>query len=299
MVIGNETITVILDEPFGKAILTVDEYGCVSSPAEIILKRKPHFDFTTDNVEGCQPYSPEIFADEIDNYLDFTWLTNDSLPNPTGKSNAFVFSDSGRVDIGLIASSNETGCFDTLVKADWIWVHPKPEAAFDVDYPVALLEHANITYTNFTESANIFNWEFGDGNVSNEINPQHTFTALGDYNSMLYVESKYGCLDTAMFEIKILPFSSFTPNAFRPNSEIPENRTFMPVGVGADLSRFNLKIYNRWGQIVFETNTPEYPWDGSTKNGKQAPMGNYLWISDYYDIQGFQHNQKGNVLLLR
>ncbi len=187
----------------------------------------------------------------------------------------------------------------TLVKPDWIWVHPKPISAFDVDYPVALLEHSKITYTNLSEFANYYFWDFGDETTSNEENPAHTFSELGEFNSQLFVESEFGCLDTSEFLIKILPFSVFTPNAFRPDSEIPENRTFMPVGVGADENQFNLKIFDRWGQIVFETNTPANPWDGTTKNGNKAPMGNYVWISNYYDIQGFEHNQKGQVLLIR
>ena len=73
----------------------------------------------------------------------------------------------------------------------------------------------------------------------------------------------------------------------------------MPVGIGADASRFNLKIFDRWGQIMFETNSPETPWDGTTKNNDPAPMGNYVWISNFFDIQGFEHNQKGQVLLIR
>ena len=122
---------------------------------------------------------------------------------------------------------------------------------------------------------------------------------LGEFNTQLFVESEFGCKDTTDFLITILPFSVYAPNAFRPESDIPENRTFMPVGLGADISRFSLQIYDRWGQIIFETKTPEYPWDGSTKNGKPAPMGNYIWISHYFDIQGFEHNQKGQVLLIR
>ena len=240
----------------------------------------------------------EIFADSKDNFLDFIWLT-DSLPFPPGNSNNYLLPDSGRFDISLIANSQETGCFDTLTKSDWIWVHPKPIAAFEVDFPVALIEHADITFTNLSEYATTYLWDFGDNKISTEINPIHTFTELGEYNSQLFVESSFGCKDTSDFLIKILPFSVFTPNAFRPNSDIPENRTFMPVGTGADVSRFYLKIYNRLGQLVFETKTPEHPWDGTTKNGTAAPMGNYVWISHFFDIQGFEQNQKGQILLVR
>ena len=127
----------------------------------------------------------------------------------------------------------------------------------------------------------------------------HTYTELGEFLAQLYVESEFGCKDTTEFLIKILPFNVFTPNAFRPDSEITENRTFMPVGVGADMSRFKLKIFDRWGQLVFETDTPENPWDGTTKKGTSAPMGNYIWISHFYDVQGYEHNQKGQVILIR
>jgi len=295
---GNDSITVVIDEPLGKVILTVDEFGCISESAYVNLKRKPHFDFYTDYEEGCQPYSLEIFSAPKDESLDFIWLT-DSLPYPIGESNIYLFPDSGRFDITLIANSQETGCFDTLTKPDWIWVHSKPIADFEVDYPVALIEHAEITYTNLSQFATTWFWDFGDSETSTETNPIHTFTELGEYNSQLFVESDFGCIDTTEFLIKILPFSVFTPNAFRPDSDIPENRTFMPVGVGADISRFYLKIYNRLGELVFETQTPENPWDGTTKNGKAAPMGNYVWISHYFDIQGFEHDQKGQVLLVR
>lgn len=295
--IGNDSIAVIFDEPFGKVILTVDEYGCISQPVEITLKRKPQFDFYTENEEGCQPNLLDIFTEPLDNFLNFAWLT-DSVPFPSDISHSYTFPRSGKYDIGLISTSNETGCLDTLIKTDWIWVHPKPIAAFDVNFSVALIEHADITYTNLSQHAINYNWDFGDNETSIELSPVHTFTELGEYNTQLFAASEFGCFDTSELLITILPFTVHTPNAFRPNSRIPENQTFMPVGIGVDISRFYLKIYDRLGQLVFESNSPENPWDG-TKKGNDSPMGNYVWISHFFDIQGFEHNQKGQVLLIR
>ena len=73
----------------------------------------------------------------------------------------------------------------------------------------------------------------------------------------------------------------------------------MPVVAGVDESRFSLKIFNRLGEIVFESNSLFNSWNGTLKNGKDAPVGNYVWISNYYDIQGFEHNEKGQILLIR
>jgi PKD repeat protein len=293
-----DSLTMILTNPFENVKLTVNEYGCVSQPVEKKLKRKPDFDFYSENEEGCQPYSVEVFAETTDNYINFTWIT-DSLPYPTGTSNLYNLTDTGRFDISLFAYSNETGCVDTLVKSDWIWVHRNPFSKFEVDYQVALIDNSDITFINYSERAVNYYWDFGDGIISEEFAPVHTYTELGEYTARLYAESVYQCVDTFELIIKIIPSIVYSPNAFRPESDIPENRTFMPVVAGVDESRFSLKIFNRLGEIVFESNSVFNSWNGTLKNGKDAPVGNYVWISNYYDIQGFEHNEKGQILLIR
>src|SRR5690606_30621968 len=124
-----DTIQMILDSPFENVKLTVNEFGCISEPVEMQLKRKPNFDFYTESLEGCQPFNFEVFAETDDNLIDFTWLA-DSLPYPTGSSNLVFLSDTGKFDMSLIAHSNETGCTDTLLKPDWIRVHRNPYAKF-------------------------------------------------------------------------------------------------------------------------------------------------------------------------
>ena len=295
---GYGTVTLNMDDPFENVKLTVSEHGCISNPVELQLKRKPKFSFFTENVEGCQPFSFEVFAETKDNFVDFSWVTG-SLPYPTGVSNLYYLPDTGRFDISLIAFSNETGCADTLLKPGWIWVHRNPFASFEVDYPVALIDNANIRFINYSERAVNYSWDFGDGETSQEFDPVHTYNELGKYTARLFAESAHGCADTFELMINVIPSIVYAPNAFRPNSNIAENRTFMPVGTGVDPARFNLIIFNRWGDLVFETSSLGTPWDGTLKNGKDAPQGNYVWISKYYDIQGVEHNEKGQVLLIR
>jgi hypothetical protein len=293
-----DSITMVLNDPIENVKLTVNEYACVSQPVEMKLKRKPIFDFFTESEEGCQPYSLEIYAETTDNSIDFTWLT-DSLPYPKGISNFVFLPDTGKFDMSLIAFSNETGCADTLLKPDWIWVHRNPFAKFEVDYQVALIDNAEISFINYSERAENYFWDFGDSLTSIEFEPRHHYTELGDYIATLFVESVYGCTDTFELGLKIIPSLVYSPNAFRPESEIPENRTFMPVAAGVDESRFNLKIFNRWGELVFESNSIFNPWNGTVKNGEIAPVGNYVWIAEYFDIQGFEHDEKGQILLIR
>ncbi len=295
---GNDSITVILDQPTGTVRLSVDEYGCISDTAEIHMKRKPNFDFSTEILKGCIPFSAKLVAEPFDDLLTFNWIT-DTLPYPEGDFNVFEFQDSGKFDIGLIASSAQTGCTDTLIKNNWIFVFPKPSANFKVNFPVAMIEHSDITFTNMSVNASYYYWDFGDNQFSNEINPIHTFESLGEFTTELIAEAESGCTDTTDFLVTILPTSSYTPNAFRPDSPIEVNRTFMPVGKNAYQFNFKLKVYDRWGQLIFETTSTDYPWDGTTQDGNPAPTGNYIWISDFIDVQGFEHHQKGQVLLLR
>ncbi|MBN1820037.1 MAG: gliding motility-associated C-terminal domain-containing protein, partial [Prolixibacteraceae bacterium] len=295
---GNDSINVRIDSSIAKISLMVNEFGCWSDTVAKSVKRKPHFDFYTLDEKGCQPYLLEIFPETNDDSLEYTWIY-DTLPNITSNPGVYYFSEPGEFNIEAIAFSNETQCSDTLVKKDWITVHPKPVAAFEVNYPVATIENPDITFSNLSGLAENYFWDFGDSFNSILENPQHSYSEIGEYNVNMIAESGFGCLDTTDFLIRIVPFSVFAPNAFRPDSDIPENRVFMPVGIGADPERFNIKIYTRWGTLVFESDNPEYKWDGKTLNGELAPMGNYIWKSKYYDIQGIEHNQNGYVILIR
>jgi gliding motility-associated-like protein len=294
---GYDSIMMNIYHPVELAKLTVIEFGCKSDPVYMNLKRKPNFDFSVDNEEGCQPFKVEALANTNDPNIEFGWLT-DSVPFP-GSVHQLYYPDTGRYDIGLIATSGETQCSDTLLKQDWIWVHKKPYAKFIPDHEIALLDNATLHFNNTSENAVNYYWDFGDSVTSQETDPVHTYEGVGKYPVQLISETGFGCTDTFGIDIQIIPSVTYAPNAFRPNSEISENQTFMPVGAGVDETRFNLKIFNRWGELIFESKSLFNPWDGTLKNGEDAPMGNYIWISNYFDIQGLERNEKGQVLLIR
>ncbi len=293
----NDSFLMNIYHPVENVKLTVSEFGCVGKPFNMLLKRQPEFDFSVDNEEGCQPLAVFAEAYSSDPQLSYSWFT-DSVPMP-GISNRYFFADTGNFDIGLIATSLQTGCRDTLVKQDIVYVHRKPFAKFEVDYPVALLDNAEVSFINYAERARFYNWDFGDGESSSEYNPVHKYHAVGAYQPVQIVETEFGCTDTFTLKINILPSQSFVPNAFRPNSEIAENRTFMPVGPGVDETDFSLKIYSRSGELVFESNSPFNPWTGKNRDEKDVPQGNYVWVTNYTDVQGRKRSEKGQVILLR
>jgi PKD repeat protein len=193
--------------------------------------------------------------------------------------------------------TNENGCQVT----DTVYVQVRmPILGFTPDYPVATLDHPDITFTNNTEGAVDFSWNFGDNSVENtEFSPKHHYSDLGVYHVVLTATSEFGCMDTTGMDIKIVPISFSIPNAFRPDSDILENRIFSPYIVNLNPSNYKLTVYNRVGSTIFESSNYETGWDGNLSNGNNAASGVYVWIINYKDIQGFDHLQKGSVMLVR
>lgn len=292
-----DSVLMIISNPTETVKLTVSEFGCMGNTVEKTVKRKPRFDFTVDRNEGCQPLFVQAEAYTDDPFVSFYWIT-DSEPYP-GETARYFFPDTGRFDIALIARSIETGCTDTLVKPGVVQVNLKPRAKFEPNYTIAMTDNSTITFTNYSNNANSYFWDFADGETSTEFSPVHQYDSVGIFEVVQIVSNSWGCTDTFQLSVTIIPAVNYLPNAFRPNSEITENQTFMPAGSATTDEGFVLKIFNRLGDLVFESDSPLKPWDGKVKNGNDAPMGNYVWITTYTDIQGIKRSEKGQVLLIR
>ena len=279
--------------------MVVDDNGCFSDTTIKPLDAKPNFVMEADNLMVCDELTVNFSSYLLtDDKVDFYWtFHDDEIVN--GQEVPKLYNDTGFFKVNLTIINPVTKCTNGFTVDSMIKVYPNPISKFEVDFPEALDENPTISYFNFSENAVNYFWDFGDGENSTEFEPIHTYREPGYYSNQLFVVSEFGCPDTSELTIKVIPFSVFSPNAFRPNSDIPENQTFMPVLIGVDESRFELKIYNRWGQIVFETNSPQNPWYGTDTGGNDSPVGNYVWISHFYDILGDEHNQKGQILLIR
>ena len=222
---GNDSIMVVIDSATAKISLTVSEYGCPSDTIWNDIKRKPDFDILCDTTTGCQPYTLKVWGVSSDPNLEYFWI-RDSLQTEKADTSIYRFNQPGIFGITLFATSSETQCTDTLWKVNYIRVHPKPEASFEVDFPVATIEHPTLTFTNLSPSGITHLWDFGDGSGSELFSPRHSYSQLGDYITNLRITNEFGCPDTSFLTIKIVPFSIYTPNAFRPDSPIEENRFF-------------------------------------------------------------------------
>ena len=107
---------------------------------------------------------------------------------------------------------------------------------------------------------------------SDESSPTYLFQEAGVYGLMLMVKNEFNCWDTIMKTITVeSDFAAYIPNAFTPNGD-GLNDTFFPVLRG--VKKFELQIFDRWGAMVFASNSADKVWDG-TYNGQECKQDVY------------------------
>lgn len=147
-------------------------------------------------------------------------------------------------------------------------------------------------------------WTFGDGNTSTLQAPspkKYAYPPARDgrlYPASLIVKNDIGCYDTSQTMIKVF-YSCYiaVPSAFTPNGDGLNDYLYPVDAYKADNLEF--RIYNRWGQLVFETKDRTKKWDGRI-NGNAQEAGTYVWMLYYTEHDsGKQVSQKGTTVLIR
>ncbi|MCF8277674.1 MAG: PKD domain-containing protein [Flavobacteriales bacterium] len=294
---------------FYNVILGVEtNHGCQDTtiiPVEIYPL--PDVKFTVDTNLGCQPFRVQ-FTDltEIPNpYLLTTWEWNFgdgpgiiSTQNPVHTYNDEELGDfeTGVYSIWLrVTSAN--GCVSDTIYQDYITEYPKPDALFSVDPMRTEILFPNFNITDLA-SPNVVSWtyEWGDGSTSNLQNPAHEYADTGHYEIIQYVVTEFGCKDTAKAIVIVDPeFRFYIPSAFTPDAD-GVNEEFFGSGIG--IIEYQMRIYTRWGQQIFESNEYDFHWDG-TFMGEQVQEGVYVYQFNILDIKGEPHLYRGGVTLFR
>ncbi|MCK6649069.1 MAG: choice-of-anchor L domain-containing protein [Bacteroidia bacterium] len=169
----------------------------------------------------------------------------------------------------------------------------------NADFVYNFTTNQTVDFTNLSTGGATYFWNFGDGSfdsVSTSENPQHYYPTDGTYIVTLISTNQEGCSDTTQQTLVVLPdFYFYFPNAFTPNNN-GKNDTYMGYGVG--IKSYHMRIFDRWGELIFETTDLYTGWDGTYK-GNKLPGGVYPVV---FDLEGYMVNptQKfGHVTLIR
>ena len=153
-----------------------------------------------------------------------------------------------------------------------------------------------INFINLSEGATSYYWEFENGEASTEVSPITTYYNDGPVTVMLVAENQAGCLDTVYHTYYVQPeMIFFVPNAFTPDGD-GKNDYFFGEGVG--VKEYEMRIFNRWGQIIYHSLGKRDSWDGRA-NGIMSPNGVYIWKILLTGYDGTEYQKTGHVSLIR
>lgn len=200
----------------------------------------------------------------------------------------------------LVSIIDVNGCSGTVSGIASVIVNPLPIANFSFMPQPADINNPTIYFTDLSSGHITGIYDYGDGiseptTLGGEI--AHTYTDTGKYQVLFTVNSIDGCSTTVSHTIIIDPaFMIYIPNAFSPNRD-GRNDVFTPVMMGVD--EYQIYIYDRFGQLIYETDNMSKGWDGTINGGDFATAGHYAYAVRIIDLLGKKQNLTGSFTLIR
>ncbi|MGZ4116285.1 MAG: PKD domain-containing protein [Bacteroidia bacterium] len=280
----------------------------VMDSVQIVISPPPTVIFSSDSNIYCAPSIVQFFDNSLTgNPVDpiHTWLWDFGDGTTSGVSDpTHVYTSPGSYLVTLTVTTGN-GCTSTSTSPLPINVFPYPVAAFSLNSTTLDLPYDDLVCTNLSVGASSYIWSFGDGGTSVLTNPTHPYTTVGSYPIMLIATNIYNCSDTAYSQVTTNTNVVF-PNAFTPNDNGPSggyyditsltNDIFFPYASG--VVDFKLQIFNRWGELIFETTDFKQGWDGYY-HGELCQQDVYVWKAYVRLNNGKKFNKTGDVTLLR
>ena len=300
------TQTVIAPTTTTYTVVVADANGCVDSATTTLsIIENPVAGVSSNIQSGCAPLCVNftdvstIAAPGVIN--SWTWDFGDGNTSNSQNPNHCYLS-AGLYNVTLTVTTAQ-GCTNTIIMSNYINVFANPVAAFSATPQPTTELNPTIYFTDLSVGATIWNWSFGDlSNASStQQNPVYTYETPTCYNVILEVSTPNGCTDTASQIICIDPdVSIYVPNAFTPNGD-GTNDNFIPKSIGIDPTKYELWIFDRWGNMIFYTDDMAKAWDGTVQGGggKICQIDTYVWKIKATDIMGKKHNLIGHVSIIR
>ncbi|HLK27505.1 MAG TPA: gliding motility-associated C-terminal domain-containing protein, partial [Puia sp.] len=245
---------------------------------------------------GCKTDSIQ-FLDAGGNGINNWQWTFDSTGQSSLQNPLHTYSQFGNKTVQLKVSNGV--CSDSSSAS--IFLDNYLKASFTMDDNFCPEDKAAVVNNSVGNIISWF-WDFGDGtNSTDSVPPPHSFPQTQNdvkYIVKLVVENNIGCYDTAMKQItKVRSCYIDVPSAFTPNGD-SKNDYLYPLNAYKAID-LEFKVFNRYGQLVFETKDWTNKWDG-TIGGKPQPTGTYVWMLKYTNSEtGKKYSLKGTSVLIR
>jgi gliding motility-associated-like protein len=256
--------------------------GCSNTDqVTVTVFPQPNITFEAADYVGCAPVTVSLFNTtpnvSNDNCI---WTIEGSVLN--GCDASYTFTNGGCYSVGLTITS-EDGCTASSTIQNFICIDNYPLASFQILQPYVTTMNGTADFFNSSIGASSYAWSFGDGNTSNESDPSHTYVSDEEdqYVVQMIAYSPNGCADTAFTVIQLREELVFyIPNSFTPDGD-QYNERFLPIFTsGFNPFDYHLTLFNRWGEIIFESYDSSVGWDGTYRD-KLVQDGTYIWKIEF------------------
>jgi gliding motility-associated-like protein len=278
--------------------------GCNGLPIsfDITIHANPIVSFIADTLSGCSPFVVNFTNTSSISGQDCIW---DFGAGPlafgcSGVTNTF---NTGSYDVTLSVTTID-GCFGSETISNYINVFDTPVASFSYSPQILDIGDTEVEFMNNSDFADSYEWDFGDTTpYVYQINPTHTYPEVpNSYLVTLIASNNNGmCADTAKQLITIQDVLIFyVPNIFTPDHD-EFNEGFLPIFTsGYDPFDYHLTIFNRWGEIVFESYDATKGWDGTYSDQGLVQDGVYIWQIEFKEtMSDKRHTYRGHVTVLK
>ena len=281
--------------------------GCESTPlvlnSDITILPLPIPLIGTNDPAICEPAVFNVFNATDPNMVEnLYWQVSNGQVFVDQESIITNPLEAGNYTIQLIVTSPQ-GCVDSATFVNYLTVYPQPVANFNYSPNPVTMFSTQVQLNNYSTGGSTYEWFIQDGSPAYS-QEENVLTVLpdgqtGDYNTLLIATSEFGCIDSLERLVVVVPeIILYAPNTFTPDGD-EHNQHWRVFIEGIDIYNFKLTIYNRWGELIFESNNPEETWDGSY-NGKLVQEGAYTWFIEAKDrISDNKFTFNGHLNLLK
>jgi gliding motility-associated-like protein len=279
--------------------LTIAENGCVESYTDSVwVIANFEIEFEVEPASGCPPLTASFSGYTVaDVPVNFTWDFGDGTVSSSQNTN-HLYTMPGIYDVTATAYTT-AGCIESVTAfyPNAVIVQSPPTAGFSIEPQVLDILDPTVTITDMSSGGTECYYVTSDGGESNSCDFNYSFLESGIQSITQIVTNEFGCVATATGEVIINGFLFYAPNAFTPNND-GLNDYWLPEFTG--ISKYDIKIFNRWGDVIFESDNPAKAWTGSVHNGEYfAQDGVYNYVVHAEDLVGLPHEFVGHIVLTR
>lgn len=281
--------------------------GCESTPitltSEIEVLPLPVPLISTLSSSVCEPASFIIQNETDPNLVEHLyWTISDGQQFTDQETITTASMDAGTYNVQLIVES-PNGCIDSTTFFNFLTVYPKPIANFTYSPNPVKMFNTEVQLTNYSFNGVSYEWFIQEGNPSysqsEDVQTLLPDGVTGSYDVLLVTTSAFGCIDSLLKTVVVLPeILLYVPNTFTPDGDEFNQQWGIQMS-GMDTYNFVIRLYNRWGEIVWESFDANETWDG-TFNGTLVQQGTYTWTIEAKDPNNdAKFEYSGHVLVLR